>query len=575
MYTEQQIRGLAINFLRQHYKLRPRSGTSGTQVDHKPHFYKNVKIDARLAYQQPNLEWFIATVEATGLQQPDEVLYRVNWFRIGFDALFVTLTVVGLYLAGTQVQGRSVFADLGRPAVYGYLLLLLGLAQVATMLLLSRFKEYRYIYAVAQFKRFYANAQWIAYDREIFAAALPGGSDRGNGAVLRSRRGGFRRAVDPGGAPALTRRQVRQRGRAYEELRRQCLAYGFGLLEIQPENKVRWVIEPSHLDQFAGSRNTLPAWVAAIAQTPPFLKGLTGAKKKPLLAPAAAPPAAAPEAPPPADLADPLAEFGTYLPSRTRTYDGPVILAPAKKGRTPWYKQPVRLVKRARWRGRNLVRSFFPAEIRRRPGYYEQPVWKIVLFALLLFGFATAVYLQSEWTAERRPGEKAAVPDLERLETAPDPEASDAVPYVETGEYDHELTAREAAVRSNELDLTPAPIVAPTSPVETELHFYRYDTTGLVEQSRSCGPVGRADGRSFLIVEAAYPTLEAAQQRAARVARTYEIPAIVLVNDCLYPGRPGYVLYVGDVYREAAEASLWLRRYQRRFGLELAVEYVD
>ena len=61
-HSEQDIRGLAIGFLRHHYRLRDRFGSSGTRVYSKPHFYFGVKIDARFAYQKPDRTFFTATI---------------------------------------------------------------------------------------------------------------------------------------------------------------------------------------------------------------------------------------------------------------------------------------------------------------------------------------------------------------------------------------------------------------------------------------------------------------------------------------------------------------------------------
>jgi hypothetical protein len=215
VYTEQNIRGLAINFLRQHYKLRPRSGTSGTRVVHKPHFYEGVTIDARLAYQKPDLSWFTATVEASSVDSAHEVLYRVNYFRIGAHALLFTLLAVSGYMALTQVQGESLWAQFGRPGIYAYLLQLFLVIWGVSGALLSWLPYYRYIYAIAQFVRFHVDAQWVAYDKKIFDEVPK---------------------------------------RYYVELQRQCLRFGFGLMEVREDNKVRWIIEPSHIDQFKGTR---------------------------------------------------------------------------------------------------------------------------------------------------------------------------------------------------------------------------------------------------------------------------------------------------------------------------------
>ena len=541
-YSEQNIRGLAINFLRQHYKLRPRSGTSGTRVVHRPHYYQGVTIDARLAYQQPNLEWFTATVEASSVDSAHEVLYRVNYFRIAAHALVITLAFFTAYLAITQVQGKSLWEQFGRPGVYLYLGNLFLVGWAVSGILLSRLKYYRYIYAIAQFIRFHANAQWVAYDHRIFDS-------------IEASRG------------------KRTRDRYYRELERQCLHFGFGLMEIRENNKVRWLIEPSHGDQFGGKRSRLPVWVAAAGKAPPLLKGLRGklSGAKPSVAPASAPKTI----PVPTDgLTDPLA-VEAYLPMHVPKYVYAATVVPAKKGRKPWYKQPARLGKRLCWRVRNAIRSLYPKEIRRRPGYYELPWWVVLTGVSLLVAIATLGYLQAEWTPERRPGQVAAAPDLTPLEPARTPNESDARAEVLTGEYDHELTAREFDRQERELDLSPDPIIEAASPVANTLHWLSYDTSGVAEQSFGCGPFSRAEIASFLVSEGTYPTLDLATNRAAFINGRFKIPASVVLRDCLEEGLPGYLLYVGPIQAGGADANLMLRRYARRYGLELEVFVIE
>jgi hypothetical protein len=91
---------------------------------------------------------------------------------------------------------------------------------------MSRLRRYRYIYAVDQFKHFYADAQWVAYDEAIFLDA------------------GWRKR------------------RRYRELQQQCVQYGFGLLEVDDQKVVRNVMSPSQIDQFGGRRWKLPGWLA-------------------------------------------------------------------------------------------------------------------------------------------------------------------------------------------------------------------------------------------------------------------------------------------------------------------------
>ena len=534
-YTEQNIRKLAIAFLRRHYKLRPRSGTSGTRVQARQHYYEGVVIDARLAYQKPDLSWFTATVEATSVDRAQEVLYRVNYFRVGAHALLLTLTLLTAFLALTQVQGESLWQRFGRPRVYGVLLYAFLLTLAVAGVLLSRLRGYRYIYAVAQFKRFYANAQWIAYDRRIF-------TDRPE--------------------------------RYYRELQRQCMRYGFGLMEVGDERVVRWIIEPSHIDQFGGRRARLPFWVAVADKAPPLLKGLGGKRIAPPPTPA---PASAPE--PPTftahEAADPLA-VEAYLPTPPRRRELKVV-APPKAGRVPWHKRPARLVSHLRWGLRRRLRTLAPDDLRRRPGYYELPWSFVAVFAATLVAFATLCYLQAEWSPERRPGQVAAAPDLGVLESAATPAASDAVPEVLADEYVHELSAEEFAVRQRlEDDATvKEAVVVPAAPVVNQIHYYHLDTAGVVERSFGCGPLGRAQLSGFLLLEGRYPTYELARERAEFLNGRFAVATSALLADCYAEGAPGYLVYLDAPVLTEADANLRLRRYATLLGLELEVVEVD
>ena len=530
MYTEQNIRGLAINFLRQHYKLRPRSGTSGTRVVHKPHFYEGVTIDARLAYQKPDLSWFTATVEASSVDSAHEVLYRVNYFRIGAHALLFTLLAVSGYMALTQVQGESLWAQFGRPGIYAYLLQLFLVIWGVSGALLSWLPHYRYIYAIAQFVRFHVDAQWVAYDKKIFDEVPK---------------------------------------RYYVELQRQCLRFGFGLMEVREDNKVRWIIEPSHIDQFKGTRTRLPLWVAVAGKTPPLLAGIRNRLPLGQKTEKSVP---EPVKPVPTDgLTDPLS-VDAYLPMHERKDDYVTTIVPATRGRRSWTKQPARLWKRLRWKVRNAIRSLYPQEIRRRPGYYELPWGVVTVFVITMICFGTLVYLQSEWTPERRPWQEAAAPDLEPLETAATPADSDARPEVRSGEYDHELSARSSLVlRDRAVDLTDEVIIIPTSFPANTTHYLRYDTAGVMESSYGCGPMVRASTTGYILQEGRYPEYEVVLERATYLNGAYKITTVILLADCLREGSPGYLLHLGTLLKTEAKANFEMRKYRNTFGLELEV----
>ncbi len=528
IYTEQNIRGLAINFLRQHYKHRPRSGTSGTRVVSKVHYYQGVTIDARLAYQKPDLSWFTATVEATSLDRAHEVLYRVNYFRIAMHAMVFTLAVLAFFLALTQVQGESVWQWFGRPKVYLFLLTTTLVTFGLTAIILSRIKYYRYIYAIAQGIRVQADAQWVAFDKQIFE-----------------------------NVPR----------RYYEELERQCIRFGFGLMEVGEENKVRWVIEPSHIDQFAGSRSRLPVWVAAV-QTPPLMRRLQ--QSLPLKKAPAPVPIAIGTPPVPTDgLTDPL-DVGNYLPSAVvREADYAAAVVPAKRGRTPWYKQPVRFTKSLRWKARNAYRSLYPDEIRTRPGYYELPGWLVATIFVLLLLLSYLFYEQSRWEAVARPGDKDAVTELPPLEPAVSPERSDASPELLPGEYDHRLSSNDV-IPEREIRVDPPSIVE--ARVETDvIQVYRITEDGEARIDYDCLPLYQLTGTFYLLEEGRYPEYSIALERAEYLNGRYGIATTVALNNCVEVGRSGYMIYLGDILENEADANFRLRQLLRDFGLETEV----
>lgn len=524
MYTEQQIRGLAINFLRQHYKLRPRSGTSGTRVVPKVHYYQGVTIDARLAFQQPDLNWFTATVEATSMDTIQEVVYRTNWFRIFAYGVLSGLLVVGLFMALTQVQGFNLWQWFGGNTAFGALFLAFVLVTAIVSLLLSLSREFRYIYAVEQFKRFYANAQWIACDKEVLDN-LP--------------------------------------EKSLEELRRQCIQHGFGMLEILPGNRVRDLIEPSHIDHFAGRRSRLPLWVSAI-QAPPKLR--TVFRKLPF--PQSPAPAAAPTKTLNERLADPL-DAGPFLPTTQRPEDYAASVIRAKPGRPNWYQRPDRQFARLRWKARHAVRKYLPAEIRRRPGYFELPKRYFTFLAMALLAIITLSILQSSWSPTAKVGGRFETPDIAGLEPAANPGQSLASPDLLPGEYDHDFTADGPKPEVEYLDSKPEQVVEEKP---REVARYRINQAGESRTEYQCTGLYQLPDTYYLLVTGIYADFPSAQTAANSINSLYQLAVTAAAEECLLLGGGKYYVYLDAPILEESQANFLVREYARRF--ELPVEVV-
>ncbi|THH40551.1 hypothetical protein [Neolewinella litorea] len=504
-YSEQQIRGLAINFLRFHYKLRPRYGGSGTHIVDKPHYYQGVLIDARLAYQRPDRTFFTATVEATSLDRREEILYRVNYWRIGIHAFVLSCVLAAAFVwlgGGARVPERNLYMLFGSPQVYAVLLLSFTALVLAVGALLSRMKAYRYIYAVDQFKHFYADAQWVAYDSEIFAADT-----------------------------WRTRRQ-------YRELERQCVKYGFGMLAVEADKVVRNVMSPSRVDQFGGDRIRLPRWLARAETTPP--------------------PPQLPPAPP--GTIDPLA---LAPPAQA--------LVPARPGRPALLRQPRRRMLLLRARLRRLYRSFFPDELRRRPGYYKLGWWVFIVGIPAVGMLGWGLYWHAIYNPLAVEGGRYAEPDLDNLESASAP----APPLeLEPGEYRHVLDSVPAADPTVNV---PEEALVATDRIEDLglLRRYQLDERGGAVVEYDCLPLYERDGPVFLLLFGRYESFEAARSWALELNRLYGSAVTVAASDCVEPEGEGYLLYLDQPTTDEGTANYIARSFIRESGLEVEIIEID
>ncbi len=499
-YTEQQIRGLAINFLRFHYKLRPRHpAAAGTRIVDKPHYYQGVLIDARLAYRRPDGSYFTATVEATSQDRQDEILYQTNYWRITAHTLVWTLLLTtALIWAGTQVQSLNLFRLFGTPNAYLVLMLLFVTLFTVVGAMLRGLKRYRYIYAVDQFKHFYADAQWVAYDVKIFAA------------------------------------DTRRTRRRYEELERQCVKYGFGLLAVEEEKVVRNVMSPSQVDQFGGHRIRLPRWLARAEVAAPQV------------------------AVPPPEAIDPLA---VEKPVRA--------VVPASPGRPPALRQLGKRGVLLRARIRRFYRGLFPSGLRRRPGYYKLGGWVFTLGvpAVLLLGWG--VYRQAAYSPIALEGRRGAEPDLAILEPA-----GEAAPplAVEEGEYQRpevDTLSEEASPVSPPEE----PLIAPV-PIENSdsLKRYRLDVDGAERLDYDCLPLYTLGEPVYILLFGRYASFATARQWALELNRLYQSPVTVAAGSCVESSTStDYLLYIDGPTREEGDANLLARTFVRRSGLEVEI----
>lgn len=553
-YSEQQIRGLALNFLRGHYRLRPRSGTSGTRAETRKQFYNGVTIDALLAYQKPDLTWFTATVEATSVDRADEVLYRVNWFRIWMHALLIGLFITVIILAGMPVRWWVQKAVVGKAQFFLLIPAFLATLTGLFALCLSRLPYYRYIFAVAQFQRFYAEAQWIAYDRVIFPL----------------------HDTDRPGEDAATRRHNAWLRDRYEELVRQVTRFGFGLLEVREEGKVRWIIEPSHTDQFRGKRGELPPWLATLrarpamkrlkfalpfggGARPPAPGGGRGTPPKTTPAPASAPP--------PLSVSegeiDPLA-VPRYLPSATREYDYAAV-TPAAPGRPKIWRRPGKQLLRLRWRLRNALRARLPEAVRTQVGYYTLPRRVVVVLTVLGVAFIVLFWMALNRETLARPNQRDAAPPATTLESGAPAAEDPLLP----GEYDHTLRSDQLGPEDEALS-TPR-LEGSLDGDEREVDRWSIDEDGGVTREFRCLSFALLTDKYYLVQAGRYPDFSTARLAAVALHRRTGLAVTVSRTSCVRVGGGGYLTTLGKATKDPAVAAFTKQSHEGSFGLELDV----
>lgn len=217
MLTENYIKRLGLAFLRHHYRFRSRGGDGESELDLTAG--EGIVADARLSFQTTDGKPFVATVEATSQDVRDEVVFKIQKDRLIWDGLSVGM--IGAVIA--TVYGRS--ADLLRNDPYGItpaiLVLLLLVAALTFLYWLSarRLSRYHYIYAVEQFKRYHADEQWIVLGEDVLDAP--------------------------------------EDEQYMEELKKQCIYNGFGLVLARRNGTATPLITPARHDLFGGRRKAV------------------------------------------------------------------------------------------------------------------------------------------------------------------------------------------------------------------------------------------------------------------------------------------------------------------------------
>jgi len=212
--TEKIVVKIALAYLKRHYKYLPREGE--TQIRSDVQTEDGIRADGYLAFRVDDIgKVFTATIEATDYMKREELRYSLYWQLMVMDGLTAAMALMAILSGWAHVRGDPSVYPTGP---FWSILIIIGVLTLLTgmiVLLVRGRSRYHYIYAVEQFKQYHADDQWVAFAWDVFYST---------------------------------------ESKYYRELRKQCMQYGFGLLEVDREKHVKIHLAPTRMDVFGSQR---------------------------------------------------------------------------------------------------------------------------------------------------------------------------------------------------------------------------------------------------------------------------------------------------------------------------------
>lgn len=205
--TENILKKIVLRFLRSYYKSRKRADAKPSEALINLASREGVMADGLIRIPLHDEEGeFLVTFEATSFHKIEEIRYRKLAAKLGWDGFALSNLSLSVIFSLSYIYKWHPIQVLGLFNVLVIYLLAAGLFMLLYWQVLAPLARYRYIFALEQFKQYFANEQWIAVAHDA-VEALPEGY--------------------------------------YDELRRQCVNQGVGLLIVHADLSVRPVITPS------------------------------------------------------------------------------------------------------------------------------------------------------------------------------------------------------------------------------------------------------------------------------------------------------------------------------------------
>ena len=221
MLSENDIKQAFLPFLKEFYKYRYEYRPDSVKAELDKVSAGGLIADGMVSFLKEDGSTFVCTYEATSLEKADEVKFTLNRLYFIWDCLACGAIVAVASYAAAYVLNQSWLVGLQWSGNLGFVFGTGLIGYLMWYFTMRGWKKYRYIYAIEQFKQYFAHEQWIALAEEVFPAATD---------------------------PYLV------------ELRSQCVYNGFGLALVPFKGEIRVLNAPSRLGIY-GKDRAMVQWV--------------------------------------------------------------------------------------------------------------------------------------------------------------------------------------------------------------------------------------------------------------------------------------------------------------------------
>ncbi len=219
--SEDEVKQRFVPFLKDFYKNRYQSQPGSITVEMDNVSAEGWVADGKLSFKKEDGTPFVCTYEATSFDKLEEVKYKLNTYYFIWDCVaFGAVCSAVMYMLFYQTR-RLWLIELHGSGNLGFLVGMFIIGFFGWYFMMQNWRKYRYIFAIQQFRQYFADEQWVAIAEDVFPAPN-----------------------DP----------------FYIELRNQCVYNGIGLAIVPFDGNVRKICDPSRLGIFGKDRK-MADWV--------------------------------------------------------------------------------------------------------------------------------------------------------------------------------------------------------------------------------------------------------------------------------------------------------------------------